>query len=353
MDMKYKSKIVCWGCLLLMAACDNDMAGPQEAEDDEASLVTFHIGTSESEEVVYTRAMQDATETKINKLTVYDFIVRQRTDAGKVDTLFESAQYLEYAGESVSVPKAGQFVRTDAGATVCLSLHAKENTTHVFAFVANEKKTHFDTLMYQQELPIDSLRRALTTRKLKKGESCESLMGTQGAVMTGTTLPLTIPEELKDASKMTVKLFRIVARVDVQQEVEDAQNLRIIDISAKHCAPVGYLFGSGSNGEATAESPPKNSLPISLKRNFAVSTEDLAALKQGQTCGKVLYLYEYALTETPVPTLVLTYTLNGAPRTIDVEMVATDGTRIRIRRNRRYTLIVGGTATRMACSLKE
>lgn len=344
-------KIMGWSGLLMMAAaCEENGAETRAGESEGPVAVTFYIGTPESEEVEYTRTVQDAAETRIGSLTVYDFLVKQRTDGAKADTIFESVQHLADAGDGVDTPKAGQFLRTDAGATVCLSLHAPENTKHVFAFVANEEKTHFDSILYSKQLPIDSLRWTLSTRRLKDGEDCTALVGTQGAVMTGKSVTLDMPADLTDAEKMKVKLNRIMARIDVRNDVADAQNLKIVDVSVKNCAPAGYLFERGSDNAPTAATRPRGYKAISLRRNSGVTTEDLAGLKQGQTCGKVLYLYEYPATEKPVPTLVLTYTLNGSPKTMDVKMELKN-TQIDIKRNRLYTLVVGGTSTRVTCEI--
>lgn len=335
--------------LLTVAACSSGGIGE---EGDDGSIkpfdITFRIGSPASDEVEYTRATQDESETRINSLAVYDFLVT----AG--DTLFESVHYLVDAGNGVTTPKAGQFVRTDAGAKACLSLHAKQNTMHVFAFVANEEKTHFDSIVYKKTLPIDSLRWTASTRKLKNGADCGGLVGSKGAVMTGNTVPLTLPQDLKNTEKMTVRLYRIVARVDVRNDVADASDLVIENISAGNCAPMGYLFEWSSAQSPTAAKRPKGCAALnSLARNPEVASGELESLKQGQTCGKVMYLYEYPAGETPVPTLVLAYRLNGVSKTVDVQMLAEDGTRIDLKRNRKYTLVVGGTATRMVCSVKS
>lgn len=339
-----------WGLVILMVAscCKEGIGEEGNNGNSEPILVSFSIGTPASDEVEYTRATQDASETRINSLTVYDFLVTDK------DTLFESVQYLVEAGDGATTPKAGQFLHTDAGATACLSLHAPKNTTHVFAFVANEEKTHFDSIIYKKTLPMDSLRWTAATRKLKDGGDCGSLVGDKGAVMTGNTVPLNLPGDLSDTDKMKVKLYRIVARVDVKNEVADTQDLVIENVSARNCAPMGYLFEWSSSGIPTAEKRPKGyTAPIAMTRNPAVTTGDLQSLKKGQTCGKVLYLYEYPTTETLIPTLILAYTLNGVSGTMEVEMTS-GGKRINIKRNRKYTLVVGGSSTtRMVCSVES
>lgn len=355
-DMKRKDRIsrmnrIGWCMVLLMlAACSGK--GIEEEEGDGGSMkpleITFRIGSPASDEVEYTRAAQDESETRINSLAVYDFLV---TDG---DTLFESVRYLTDAGDGVTTPKAGQFVRTDAGAKACLSLLTPENTMHVFAFVANEGKTHFDSVAYKKPLPIDSLRWTASTRNLKDGADCGGMVGSKGAVMTGNTVPLTLPQDLKDTGKMTVKLYRIVARIDVRNDVADASDLVIENISAGNCAPTGYLFEWSSSQSPTAAKRPEGYAVLnSLARNPDVASSDLEGLRQGQTCGKVMYLYEYPAGETPVPTLRLTYRLNGVSKTVDVQILAEDGTRIDLKRNRKYTLVVGGTATRMVCSVRS
>lgn len=338
--------------LLLAMACSHEDMGAEGGGVTGTVLATFRIGTPESEEVEYTRATQDAAETVINSLTVYDFRVIENSAAGKADTLVESVQHLVDAGDGVEAPKAGEFVRSDVGATVCLSIRApKEAEKHVFAFVANEERTRFDTIAQQKTATIDELRWTPSTRKLKDGESCGSLIAGKGAVMSGTTVPLDIPTDLENADKMKVMLYRIVARVDVVNEVDDIQYLRIVDVSAENCAPAGYLFEWSSTGEATAATRPEGyTTPIALTRNPAVTTEELEGLRKGQTAAKVLYLYEYPDTEEAVPTLVLSYTLNGVPRTMRESMMS-GGKRIDIKRNRIYKLTVGGTAANVRCSV--
>ncbi|MCD8182931.1 MAG: hypothetical protein LUE99_07335 [Bacteroides sp.] len=73
----------------------------------------------------------------------------------------------------------------------------------------------------------------------------------------------------------------------------------------------------------------------------------------------MLYLHEQPAKQqgkdTPAPALLLTYTLNGTVNTMRVELKADNGTRLDIRRNNRYTLMVGtegGASTRVACSIK-
>ena len=49
----------------------------------------------------------------------------------------------------------------------------------------------------------------------------------------------------------------------------------------------------------------------------------------------------------------MAYTLNGVSGTMEVEMTS-GGKRINIKRNRKYTLVVGGSSTtRMVCSVES
>ena len=79
-----------WGLVILMVAscCKEGIGEEGNNGNSEPILVSFSIGTPASDEVEYTRATQDASETRINSLTVYDFLVTDK------DTLFESVQYL-------------------------------------------------------------------------------------------------------------------------------------------------------------------------------------------------------------------------------------------------------------------
>lgn len=341
------------GCMLLMGACSSEVSEPEGEKDEREVLVTFHIGTPDGDEIEYTRATQDAAETAINSLTVYDFLA---ASAEGEDAVVASVQYLVKA-EGSGTLQPGCFRQTDTGATVCLLLNTHEDSGHIFAFVANEGKTHFDSAMQPGISPMDNLRRDSANRRLKDGDDSGRLVNETGAVMTGTTAVLRLPDDLTVAEKMKVTLRRIVARVDVENRLEAGSGLKIVGVNAENCAPAGYLFETTNDGSTTAEIWDYET-PVKLLGNQDQNVKaELENLVAGNTCGKVLYLYEYpAKPGTPEPTLVLNYILHGSYHSLSVPMKGADGKRIEIKRNRVYKLVLSGTesaSTRVVCIVEE
>ncbi len=344
-------KGMCWGWLFMMTVACGKETVASGGYLDESPLVTLHIGTPSSGEVEYTRGTQDASEIAINTLTVYDFLVREHSDGA--DTLAAGIQYL-VKEEGTGTPKPGCFISLAGGATATLSISAEVESKHVFVCVANEGKLHFDSIMQPGVTPIDSLRKTPATRRLKHGESAAKLIE-KGAVMTGMTKPVVIIAN----PSYNIQLYRIMARLDVKNNVAAINNFRLVSVSAENCAATGFLFGQRSDKRFTAEKVDYSAL-VSQNRNMAVD-EELKALTTGNTCGKVLYLYEHRTdscgTLTPVPALLVTYTLNGSPKTVRVPMQTSGEVRFDIRRNRLYTLVVGdvgsSASTRIVCSVKE
>lgn len=349
-DGKMKGKAGKWVMVMMVAVLMGCGGGVEEVERREGRTVMLRIGTPAGNEVEYTRATQDATEKEINSLMVYDFLVKQDPTGKGTELRVAGVQYLTKAS-GTGMPEAGYFISTGGGATACLSLAATVGSTHVFACVANEEYTRFDSIMQPGISPIDSLNYTPCTRILKSGEST-AVLATGGMVMSGMTAPVWI----SDKASYSVTLQRIVARVDVMNNVSADRNFRIVSISAHNCTQSGYLFEQGSDGSATAEKAGYKKL-VSLTQNTAIDAE-LKALATGATCGKVLYLYEHAAKsngeDTPTPVLVLEYTLNGSPGSMQVEMKS-QGQRFDIKRNRAYTLMIGdgGSVTRIACTVRE
>lgn len=74
-------------------ACGEDGRNEGGGSVSELPWVTLRIGVPSSGEIEYTRVTQDNTETEINRLTVYDFIVKENTDGSEADTLAAGVQY--------------------------------------------------------------------------------------------------------------------------------------------------------------------------------------------------------------------------------------------------------------------
>lgn len=325
-----------WVSLCLPAGCSDEVV--PDGVPGNKSVVTFRLGVPPGDEVNYTRAgtIQDETEWKINRLKIYDFTIV----AG--DTVLSGVQMLEKS-DAATTPAAGFFISNAGGGTACISLAAAKGSNHVFAIVANEAVNRFDSIMQVNVSTIDELRKSPSSRHLENGESCSAL-ALDGFVMTGKTGMETITGDLT----CTVKLQRIVARVDVVNNVSAEKNFKLRNIGIKNCSPLGYLFERGSDRTLTAEQWDYKS-PVSQTQNINVSMEEVLT---GGTCKKALYMYEYLQSRGDAPVLLLRYTLNGSENMISIPMTGFD-----IRRNRLYTLMIGDVSnsisTRVEYSLTE
>lgn len=324
------------GMLWLMAACSEEVTTDDVQTGNEA-VITFRLGVPPGDEIEYTRGNQEASEWEINRLKVYDFVI-------DVDTVLVGMQSLVKSDAS-GMPDVGSFTSNSGGGTARLSLPVDiTGKKHAFAFVANETGlTHFDSIMQIKVSRIDELRKCPSNRRLKDGESCFALME-NGPVMTGVTI-----ENITGDLDCKVSLQRIMARLDVENNVPKSRNFRLKNIWIENCAPVSYLFGRDSKQQLTAKQWDYKK-PVSQKQNLQVDMEN-GDLK------KVLYLYEYLATSAKnIPTLYLRYTLNGAENTLSIPMVTDGGAKFDIRRNYLYTLVIGdvsAASTRLEYSLKE
>lgn len=82
-----------WGLLMVATACGEGGRNEGGGSVSELPWVTLRIGVPSSGEIEYTRVTQDNTVTEINRLTVYDFIVKENTDGSEADTLAAGVQY--------------------------------------------------------------------------------------------------------------------------------------------------------------------------------------------------------------------------------------------------------------------
>lgn len=352
---------------LFMAGCSNEETTGTESGDGTSTSVIFRLGLPGGDEVNYTKAdapMQDETEWTIKKLKVYDFLAKAEND-----TVLAGAYELSLVDASANLT-TGAFAPDAAGAkyNVKLSLPGKVNENHVFAFLANDAVTTFDTGMEVGTTTIDDFRKSIADKQMTAGNNASAFLGNEGGLsMTGLSKPITLKvgENKTDA----IPMIRTMARVDVKNFVSDSRNFELVSVKMKNCAPMGYLFERRSDQTLTSaiwnyETP----APVNLEQNPEFTTNGYKvygtsgylsdklvgeALDNGRTgtwYKKVLYTYGYLAARdgasTPAPTLVVDYKLNGSSNSIEVPMVKEDagGTkRFDITRNHLYTLQIGDT----------
>lgn len=349
--------------LLAMACSEQGAELPGEEREAEKIPLTFEIGTPESDEVIYSRATDDENSKRVETMTVYDFAVQTEAGTGKKSVVLRGAYYLTKVAGTPQTGEFGTSYNSTTGAMVvtCRLLlggirDPKTEVPHHFVFVANEGKIDFDMAPRPGVTPIDELLRNLSTRILVNKGSCDGLAGSanSGAVMTMMTGETAIASVMAPAS--LPKLCRVMARIDVTHNMKKERYLKIVSIEAKNCAARGYLFGTTYDGSPTTNGYDYTSV-ITVASNSTVQTK-LTGLQTGETCENVFYLYEQPGTQngkaTPTPTLVLNYTMNGAPNTVEVPIQTTAGARIDLKRNTRYRLMVGEEAgtTRVVCTIE-
>ncbi len=326
---------------LLVIACgdDSSMSGTQ-TEREKYIVVNFRLGVPMKDEVVYNRAnegdpIQDETEQSVNRLKIYDFIITSHIDEPLIaDTLFAGMQVLEKedVGNEADLG-VGKFISGNGMVNVRVAFPtAIIGSRHVFAFVANEGTTKFDTdieITGNQKITIDKFRKTPATKVLKDGDSSTVLLE-GGTVMTGMSEPKTLTSSV---SITDMKLQRIVARIDVIDNIPADKNFKLRSVNISNTAPVGYLFERASD----------NSLTSSLWAGEyeAVKSMQYKGMEQSSNqYKKVLYLYESDANNPP--TLIIEYTLNGSPGSQNVKMEDyLTNQPFDIHRNCIYTLKIG------------
>ncbi len=356
----------------LWTGCTSDevLLNPTDATGkDEGATVTFSLGLPMGDEVNYTKGrdvtpLHDESEWSIKKLKVYDF-----KKEGDAEPTFVKAYNVEIKTDGASL-NSGMCVPGATGGKyqVKLSLSAKIGENHVFAFVANDTVPTFDQKIEDgASLTLNDLRVSVANKSMSTGGNTSTFFGNIGGLaMTGVTEAITIAIPTGDTQANAVNMKRIMARIDVKNYISESRNFKLLSVKLKNSAPNGYLFAEKSNGDKTGEIWNYTN-PVTLEQNpsytangyKAAGTADYLDAKwvesittdkgvTGTWYKKVLYAYEYLSqrgvgNDTPTPTLIVEYTLNGWSATTEVEMRDDLNTRFDILRNHVYILQVGDT----------
>lgn len=317
--------------VVLLSSCSEDRETPAQENEGRMVYISFRVGTPGGNEVEYGsnsgRSIQEEDEQVINRLQVYDFVVAE-------DTCLNGVYVLKKMEGASSNPPIGYFLADGNGTTiVSFAIVAPMESKHIFVFVANEMET-------AQPATLDDLLNTTAGCHLSDGDAADALIA-HGAVMTGKTGEIVIDAAILDAS---VTLQRIIARIDVKNTTSADKNLRLKGISIENCPAQGFLFGRDDAGDMT-------SIPrITMKQNSNVVFEGSNEAEY----KKVIYMYECLNTDAGVPTLRVSYTLNGSESVISVPMEI-DGKPIAIKRNCLYTLqiVEAGAANAVVCRMIE
>ncbi len=316
----------------LLAGCSKETTGSGDT-DDSRIPITFTLATPGSEGVIYprsaTRATHDAAEYAVRQLTL---LVYDATDTS-------APKFLRKHDMTSDIT-----LYDNGNGTYTFSLEAPisdMNAKRKFVFVVNDDAAVAATAAGSAEA---DLHETAATVELADGDTADKLAEADaGIAMSGTATAdgqnqvITIVPGVK----CEVKLTRIVARVDVQN---NTPNMTLESAVLVGAATRGYLFAQAPLSAPVADR-------IVLGSNATVDlTEEHPALKPGEvftpkTFRKTFYAYERPNTAGDYAAVRITYRVNDSKGTVEVPFIRTEvggaQTPVDIERNHLYTVVLG------------
>ena len=330
--MKTRFITVLLAAASLLAGCSKETTGPGDT-DDSRIPITFTLATPGSEGVIYprsaTRATHDAAEYAVRQLTL---LVYDATDAS-------APKFLRKHDMTSDIT-----LYDNGNGTYTFSLEAPisdMNAKRKFVFVVNDDAAVAATAAGSAEADLHETAATVeladsdTADKLAEADAGIAMSGT--ATADGQNEVITIVPGVK----CEVKLTRIVARVDVQN---NTPNMTLESAVLVGTATRGYLFAQAPLSAPVADR-------IVLGSNATVDlTEEHPALKPGEvfapkTFRKTFYAYERPNTAGDYAAVRITYRVNDSKGTVEVPFIRTEAggaqTPVDIERNHLYTVVLG------------
>ena len=330
--MKTRFITVLFAAASLLAGCSKETTGPGDT-DDSRIPITFTLATPGSEGVIYprsaTRATHDAAEYAVRQLTL---LVYDATDTS-------APKFLRKHDMTSDIT-----LYDNGNGTYTFSLEAPisdMNAKRKFVFVVNDDAAVAATAAGSAEA---DLHETAATVELADGDTADKLAEADaGIAMSGTATADGQNEVITivPGVKCEVKLTRIVARVDVQN---NTPNMTLESAVLVGAATRGYLFAQAPLSAPVADR-------IVLGSNATVDlTEEHPALKPGEvfapkTFRKTFYAYERPNTAGDYAAVRITYRVNDSKGTVEVPFIRTEAggaqTPVDIERNHLYTVVLG------------
>ena len=330
--MKTRFITVLFAAASLLAGCSKETTGPGDT-DDSRIPITFTLATPGSEGVIYprsaTRATHDAAEYAVRQLTL---LVYDATDTS-------APKFLRKHDMTSDIT-----LYDNGNGTYTFSLEAPisdMNAKRKFVFVVNDDAAVAATAAGSAEA---DLHETAATVELANGDTADKLAEADaGIAMSGTATADGQNEVITivPGVKCEVKLTRIVARVDVQN---NTPNMTLESAVLVGAATRGYLFAQAPLSAPVADR-------IVLGSNATVDlTEEHPALKPGEvfapkTFRKTFYAYERPNTAGDYAAVRITYRVNDSKGTVEVPFIRTEAggaqTPVDIERNHLYTVVLG------------
>ena len=316
----------------LLAGCSKETTDPGDT-DDSRIPITFTLATPGCEGVIYprsaTRATHDAAEYAVRQLTL---LVYDATDTS-------APKFLRKHDMTSDIT-----LYDNGNGTYTFSLEAPisdMNAKRKFVFVVNDDAAVAATAAGSAEA---DLHETAATVELADGDTADKLAEADaGIAMSGTATADGQNEVITivPGVKCEVKLTRIVARVDVQN---NTPNMTLESAVLVGAATRGYLFAQAPLSAPVADR-------IVLGSNATVDlTEEHPALKPGEvfapkTFRKTFYAYERPNTAGDYAAVRITYRVNDSKGTVEVPFIRTEvggaQTPVDIERNHLYTVVLG------------
>ncbi len=316
----------------LLAGCSKETTGPGDT-DDSRIPITFTLATPGSEGVIYprsaTRATHDAAEYAVRQLTL---LVYDATDTS-------APKFLRKHDMTSDIT-----LYDNGNGTYTFSLEAPisdMNAKRKFVFVVNDDAAVAATAAGSAEA---DLHETAATVELADGDTADKLAEADaGIAMSGTATADGQNEVITivPGVKCEVKLTRIVARVDVQN---NTPNMTLESAVLVGAATRGYLFA-----QAPLSAPVAARIVLGSHATVDL-TEEHPALKPGEvfapkTFRKTFYAYERPNTAGDYAAVRITYRVNDSKGTVEVPFIRTEAggaqTPVDIERNHLYTVVLG------------
>ena len=326
-----------WGLALTLAGmllngCSKEQVGP-DGGDGQGLPITFTLATPGSDGVIYpkTKATHDAPEYAIKQMSL---LVYDATDEA-------SPKFLRKHDLTSDIK-----LYDNGNGTYNFSLEAPisdMNAKRKFVFVVNDDAAVAATEVGSTESDLHT--NTTASIELSEGATADQLaVETAGIAMSGTATDEDGSNEVLSivpGLKCEVKLTRIVARVDIQN---NTPNMTIESAVLVGTATKGYLFG-----QQPLSAPAPDRIILGSNANVDITEEHPAdaGVFTPKNFSKVFYTYERPNTLEDYAAVRVTHKINGEnTTTLEIPFIRTEAaggaqTPVDITRNHLYTIVLG------------
>ncbi|WP_071134978.1 hypothetical protein [Millionella massiliensis] len=327
--MKTKIFTMLLAATSLLCGCSKEQVGP-DGGDGQGLPITFTLATPGSDGVIYpkTKATHDAPEYAIKQMSL---LVYDATDEA-------SPKFLRKHDLTSDIK-----LYDNGNGTYNFSLEAPisdMNAKRKFVFVVNDDAAVAATEVGSTESDLHT--KTTASIELSEGNTADKLAEeANGIAMSGTATSDGVNDVITIAPgvKCEVKLTRIVARVDIQN---NTPNMTIESAVLVGAATKGYLFG-----QQPLSAPATDRIILGSNANVDITEEHpVGGDFTPKSFSKVFYTYERPNTIDDYAAVRVTYKINGEnTTTLEIPFIRTEAgggqTPVDITRNHLYTIVLG------------